>query len=265
MFTRASPPEIVAAVEQGAGEWRAPWFHNGTSSARPTNVASGKRYRGINAVALWVTAMDAGYSDGLWGTYRQWQDAGAQVREGERATAVALWKQIVSSEPADDDEGDDGGPRRPRGERRMDRAVRIEASIDRQAVGTRQLAIAGLCGVLAMIDGFDAQAMSFAAPVIARELGSPGPQFGPIFRAGARGALIGVIVQGSLGDRYGRKTIMLASFAMVGTASLSIISTRGLEALIFLRLLEGVGLGGALPTSSRSRRNMSRSGGARPS
>jgi antirestriction protein ArdC len=111
VYTRITA-EIIAAIEQGAGEWRAPWFHNGTSVARPTNVASGKRYRGINTVALWVAAMAAGYSDGLWGTYRQWQDAGAQVRKGERATTVVLWKQIASSEPADDDNSDDGGHQR---------------------------------------------------------------------------------------------------------------------------------------------------------
>jgi antirestriction protein ArdC len=106
VYTRITA-EIIAAIEQGAGEWRAPWFHNGTNVARPTNVASGKRYRGINTVALWLAAMAGGYDDGLWGTYRQWQAAGAQVRKGERATTVVLWKQIASSEPADDDDGDD--------------------------------------------------------------------------------------------------------------------------------------------------------------
>lgn len=111
VYTRITA-EIIAAIEQGTGEWRAPWFHNGTSLARPTNVASGKRYRGINTVALWVAAMAGGYSDGLWGTYRQWQAAGAQVRKGERSTTVVLWKQIASPEPADDDDGDDGGHRR---------------------------------------------------------------------------------------------------------------------------------------------------------
>lgn len=53
--------------------------------------------------------MANGYSDGLWGTYRQWQDAGAQVRKGERSTTVVLWKQIGSSDSADDDDGDDSG------------------------------------------------------------------------------------------------------------------------------------------------------------
>ncbi|MCP3475552.1 zincin-like metallopeptidase domain-containing protein [Bradyrhizobium sp. CCGUVB1N3] len=104
--------EIIAAIEQGAGEWCAPWFHNGTSAARPTNVASGKRYRGINTLALWHAAMAGGYADGLWGTYRQWQNVGAQVRKGERSTTVVLWKQIASFESADDDDSDDGGHRR---------------------------------------------------------------------------------------------------------------------------------------------------------
>ena len=113
VYTRVTA-EIIAAIEQGAGEWHAPWFHDGTSAARPTNISSGKRYRGINTVALWVAAMAAGYGDGLWGTYRQWQDAGAQVRKGERSTTVVLWKQIASSAPAghDDHDDDEDGHRR---------------------------------------------------------------------------------------------------------------------------------------------------------
>ena len=89
--------EIIAAIEAGAGDWRAPWFHNGSSIARPTNVSSGKRYRGINTLALWATGFAAGYGDGIWGTYKQWQDAGAQVRKGERSTTVVLWREIKVS------------------------------------------------------------------------------------------------------------------------------------------------------------------------
>ncbi len=82
--------EIIAAIEQGAGEWRAPWFPQRSSIARPINVSSAKRYRGINTLALWAAGFAAGYGDGLWGTYKQWQDAGAQVREGERSTTVVF-------------------------------------------------------------------------------------------------------------------------------------------------------------------------------
>ena len=99
--------EIIAAIEHGPGDWRAPWHHNGTSIARPSNLGSGKRYRGINTVALWVAAMNRGYADGLWGTYRQWAAVGAQVRKGERATTVVFWKQVESGggDAFEDDEG----------------------------------------------------------------------------------------------------------------------------------------------------------------
>jgi antirestriction protein ArdC len=99
--------EIIAAIESGPGEWRAPWHHNGCSIARPTNVSSAKRYRGINTVALWVAAMNSGYSDGVWGTYRQWAAVDAQVRKGEQATTVVFWKQIDAG--ADEATDDDGG------------------------------------------------------------------------------------------------------------------------------------------------------------
>ncbi|WP_306752591.1 ArdC family protein [Paracoccus actinidiae] len=111
VYTRVTA-EIIAAIEHGAGEWHAPWFHNGTSAARPTNVASGRRYRGINTVALWAAAMTDGYSDGLWGTYRQWQEAGAQVRKGECSTTVVLWKQIAPSDlTGDHDDNNDDSSR----------------------------------------------------------------------------------------------------------------------------------------------------------
>ena len=37
VYTRVTA-EIIAAIEHGAGEWHAPWFHNGTGAARPTKM-----------------------------------------------------------------------------------------------------------------------------------------------------------------------------------------------------------------------------------
>ena len=100
--------QIIAAIKAGTGQWRMPWHHDGTAVTRPTNVASGRRYRGVNTVVLWVAAQALGYDQGLWGTYRQWQAAGAQVRKGERATTVVLWKEIASPGHGDDAAEDDG-------------------------------------------------------------------------------------------------------------------------------------------------------------
>jgi antirestriction protein ArdC len=105
IYTRITT-EIVAAIEAGANVWRMPWHHDGSSITRPTNVTSGKEYRGINTLALWIAAHARGFGSGLWGTYRQWSALGAQVRKGEHASAIVFWKRI--GQPDDDSETDVG-------------------------------------------------------------------------------------------------------------------------------------------------------------
>ena len=82
-----------------------PWHHFGADVTRPTNVASGKPYRGINTISLWAAAYGSGYASGVWGTYRQWQALGAQVRKGEHASLGVLWKEFRAK--GDDAGGDD--------------------------------------------------------------------------------------------------------------------------------------------------------------
>lgn len=111
IYTRITQ-EIVAAIEAGtnAGGWKLPWHHDGSAIAQPQNLASQKRYRGINILALWVAAMKSGYGSGLWGTYRQFAAMGAQVRKGERSTTVVFWKQFnrVDADDASDAAGSSG-------------------------------------------------------------------------------------------------------------------------------------------------------------
>ena len=85
---------IVAAIET-AGEFRLPWIRaRGGSMKRPVNIASAKPYNGVNIVSLWVSALAADYPSHLWGTYRQWQERGAQVRRGEKSSLVVFYKQL---------------------------------------------------------------------------------------------------------------------------------------------------------------------------
>jgi antirestriction protein ArdC len=106
VYTRITA-QIVAAIEAGAGEYRMPWHCTDPSIARPTNVASGKVYRGVNRLVLWIAAQSACYPSGIWGTYRHWQSLGAQVRKGERATTVVFWKEIGSVRSQEDDQDED--------------------------------------------------------------------------------------------------------------------------------------------------------------
>lgn len=85
---------IVSAIET-AGEFQLPWIKNqGGSFARPINVASKKPYNGVNIVSLWVSAQANEFPSNVWGTYRQWQQSGAQVRKGEKSSLVVFYKTI---------------------------------------------------------------------------------------------------------------------------------------------------------------------------
>ena len=99
--------QILQAVERGAGSCQMPWHRTGGDTFTPINAQSKKPYRGVNVVSLWVAAEYYGYTSGIWGTYKQWSDLGAQVRKGEksakkgrRPTAKArnaLWRAATVS------------------------------------------------------------------------------------------------------------------------------------------------------------------------
>jgi antirestriction protein ArdC len=95
---------IIAAIEAGTGEFRMPWHHDGGNTSRPVNVTSNKPYRGVNTLALWAAAAQAGYSGGVWGTWQQWNSRGAHVRRGEHGTAIVFWKIGTREDRSEDGE-----------------------------------------------------------------------------------------------------------------------------------------------------------------
>jgi antirestriction protein ArdC len=95
--------QIIQSIEQGVGTWRMPWHTSGRFAFSPINVTSKKPYRGINTVCLWAAAQAKGYERGEWATYAQWQDRGAQVRKGEKATTIVFWKFANNAGESQDD------------------------------------------------------------------------------------------------------------------------------------------------------------------
>jgi antirestriction protein ArdC len=105
---------IVKAIEEGAGSYRMPWRTSGEFPQSPINAISRKPYRGINVILLWATAQAKGYQSGIWATYKQWQELGAQVRKGEKASHVVFWKFFdVDAESQNGEEESASGRRIP--------------------------------------------------------------------------------------------------------------------------------------------------------
>jgi antirestriction protein ArdC len=101
MFTNKSQMQSFQ-LSNRARKYEMPWHALST----PLNATNRKPYRGVNVLMLWATTRKYSYSSNEWATYRQWQEAGAHVRKGERSTTVVFWKFYDRSEAQQGDSDD---------------------------------------------------------------------------------------------------------------------------------------------------------------
>jgi len=100
---------------------------------------------------------------------------------------------------------------------------------------------------IAMVDGYDTLMIAFLAPMLVEMWQLSHAQIGVLFAAGYSGAVIGGLALGPLGDRWGRKVMLIASLAVASVATLLCALASGFESLLALRFVAGLGLGGAIP------------------
>jgi len=109
--------------------------------------------------------------------------------------------------------------------------------------------VAGIGFLVAMVDGYDTLMLAFIAPLIAKEWALHPQTVGAIFASSYAGAALGATAIGMAADRFGRKTMLLASLALVAVFTMLCARSANPAQLMVLRALAGLGLGGALSTS----------------
>ncbi|MBA2935290.1 MFS transporter [Sphingomonas sp. CGMCC 1.13654] len=100
---------------------------------------------------------------------------------------------------------------------------------------------------VAMLEGFDIQALSIAAPVIAHQFGLGERAIGTLFAVGQGGLVLGAVLGGGAGDRYGRRRMMVLGIFCFGVFSLITGLVAGSAMLALLRGMTGIGLGLVMP------------------
>ena len=123
----------------------------------------------------------------------------------------------------------------------------VSTLIDASELKLFHLQVVFLCGCLIFLDGFDLQAVSYAAPSLAASLGIPRAVLGLVFSAGLCGLSAGSLVFGVLGDRFGRKSMFVLCSVLFGTGSFFTAHASSLNVLLAWRIVAGLGLGGATP------------------
>jgi AAHS family 4-hydroxybenzoate transporter-like MFS transporter len=122
-----------------------------------------------------------------------------------------------------------------------------ESALENQKIGGVQIRVAALCALIQICDGYDINSIGVTVPALTHAWNLPGPAFTQAFLWSSIGIMVGALSAGPIGDRVGRKPLLLASLTIFGLASLLSAFAGSLLVLSILRFFTGMGIGGAFP------------------
>jgi AAHS family 4-hydroxybenzoate transporter-like MFS transporter len=125
--------------------------------------------------------------------------------------------------------------------------VNVSELIDNSRLNPFHIRVIALCSCLLFFEGFDFYAISYVAPALGRALAISKPMLGPIFSAGQLGLMLGALILGIAGDRWGRKRVFILCGLVFGLASLATALSTSYLWLLIWRSIAGLGMGGAGP------------------
>ena len=123
----------------------------------------------------------------------------------------------------------------------------VETALENQRIGSLQLRVTAICTLVQLCDGYDVNSIGVSVPSLTHAWHLPGPAFTQAFLWSSIGIMVGALSAGPIGDRFGRKPLLIASLSIFGLASLLSAFADSLLVLTVLRFFTGLGIGGGFP------------------
>jgi MFS transporter, AAHS family, 4-hydroxybenzoate transporter len=127
--------------------------------------------------------------------------------------------------------------------------IDVGGLIESSRLGWFHMAILFNTCMVMFIEGYDMQVTSYAAPAIIKAWHLTNAYFGPVFGFGLFGYLLGGTVLGHLGDRFGRKKVIIGGPLLFGIFTFAAAYSTSLTGLLILRFLAGIGIGASIPAA----------------
>src|SRR5580704_12172246 len=119
-----------------------------------------------------------------------------------------------------------------------------EHALENQRLGGLQIRVAVICGLIQMCDGYDVGSIGWSVPSLTHAWQIVPSAFSLAFLWSNIGVMAGALLAGPIGDRFGRKPLLLASLALFGLASLASAFSPSLGFLAGTRFFTGAGIAG---------------------
>ena len=107
-----------------------------------------------------------------------------------------------------------------------------------------------IMGSATFFDAFDALSLAFVLPVLVGLWRISAVQIGWLIAAGYLGQFVGALLFGALAERYGRIRSAAGATALMSVMSLACALAGHFPALLALRLVQGIGVGGEMPVAA---------------
>jgi MFS transporter, putative metabolite:H+ symporter len=124
------------------------------------------------------------------------------------------------------------------------------ARLERAPITRWHLRARLIMGSATFFDAFDALSLAFVLPVLVGLWGISAVQIGWLIAAGYLGQFVGALFFGAIAERYGRIISAAGATALMSLMSLACALAGNFPALLALRLIQGIGVGGEVPVAA---------------
>jgi AAHS family 4-hydroxybenzoate transporter-like MFS transporter len=128
--------------------------------------------------------------------------------------------------------------------------IDVTRLIDERAMSSLQWLVIAACALTMFTNGYDLQVMALTVPSLAMEWALDPSRFGLALAAASIGIVIAATFLAPLGDRFGRRTLLVAALTLGGVSTILTATASSPDQFVLWRLLTGIGVGMNIPNAN---------------
>lgn len=129
-------------------------------------------------------------------------------------------------------------------------AQEISQLIDQRRLSSLQITVIILSALVVWLDGYHIQSMALIVPALSAQWAVPSSGFSMVLASALFGIAIGGAFLAPLGDRFGRRILLIVSMVFLGLASIGTSFAGNTLQLLIWRFLTGLALGASMTNAT---------------